>query len=72
VSSGAISTVRRMTIEYHHHITPEENRLGGFLAQLEGAGLGYQIHAPTPAIGAGIYQDLAIDAYQRSELPAPG
>lgn len=46
VESGAISRIRQMVFEYHHHMAPREDRLGRFLSLLEGAGFGYQLKAP--------------------------
>jgi len=45
VSSGKISFIRRMTIEYHHRIGSKSSDLGDFLKALEQAGFEYQIDA---------------------------
>jgi FkbM family methyltransferase len=62
--SGKLHFIRRMIIEYHHHIRPDENRLSELLALLEGAGFGYQISGAMPRPFAGpVFQDLLIYAY---------
>ena len=42
----ALRAIKRITMEYHHHVRPEENRLAGLLRLLEDAGFGYHIRAP--------------------------
>ena len=44
--NGALRAIKRITMEYHHHVRPEENRLAGMLRLLEDAGFGYHIRAP--------------------------
>lgn len=43
LDSGKIKHVRRMLIELHHHLTPQDNRMGLFLSLLERAGMGYHL-----------------------------
>ncbi len=43
VGTGKIEKVDRIVMEYHHHMTPDEDRLGRLLEQLESRGFGYQI-----------------------------
>ena len=45
VESKAIDQVKQIILEYHHHITPTEDRLGYFLSLLEQSRFGYQIKA---------------------------
>jgi FkbM family methyltransferase len=45
VSSGKISFVRRMTVEYHHRIGDKKSDMADFLKALEQAGFEYQIDA---------------------------
>jgi hypothetical protein len=46
VESGKLSSIRRMTMEYHHHVQRHDDRLGKLLSRLEDAGFGYHICAP--------------------------
>jgi FkbM family methyltransferase len=66
VESGKIGNVKEMVIEYHHHFTPGENRLGGFLSILERAGFGYHLKAPwnTPFSRIEQEQPMMIGAYR--------
>jgi FkbM family methyltransferase len=66
VESGKMRAVHEMVIEYHHHFTPGENRLGRFLLALEHAGFGYHLKAPwtTPFSSREQAQALMIGAYR--------
>ena len=67
--AGSLALVRRMIIEYHHHVEPTEDRLGEMLSRLEAAGFGYQIAAP--AAGArheGSFEDIVILAYAKRHV----
>ena len=65
-SSGKLNLIDRMMIEYHHHIKPDENRMGDFLKILENAGFSYQIKSafarnqPEP-----YFQDIMISAFKK-------
>ena len=48
IEAGKLARVRRIIGEYHHHVKPDEDRLGEFLTLLERAGFGYHLHAPLP------------------------
>lgn len=63
--TNKLSLVKETVIEYHHHMTPEEDRLGGFLDMFERSGFGYQLKAPlvTPFRRA-TFQGLLIYAYR--------
>ncbi len=63
--AGKLHFIRKMIIEYHHHIRPDENNLSELLALLEGGGFGYQISGsmPRPFAGA-VFQDLLVYAYR--------
>ncbi len=64
VRSGKIHCIRRMVIEYHHHMAGQRSRLAGFLGQLEQAGFEYQIHASLyPVTCTNAFQDMLIGAY---------
>lgn len=65
VRSGELTNVRRMAIEYHHHISSDDDRLGRLLSLLEDAGCGYQVSTKVTPSAAGSYQDIAIDVYHR-------
>jgi FkbM family methyltransferase len=43
--SGKIDLIKRMIIEYHHHLFDETESLSDFLGQLENAGFDYQLSA---------------------------
>jgi FkbM family methyltransferase len=65
IDSGALARVKRLHLEYHHHIDAGRNDLSATLAQLERAGFGYQIRAdqqkwPVPRA----FQDISIFAYR--------
>lgn len=47
-AAGKLPLIRRMILEYHHHVGPDNDRLGGFLSALEQAGFGYHLRAPLP------------------------
>jgi FkbM family methyltransferase len=67
-TSGKISLIRRMVIEYHHRIGGQSSRLAGFLSLLEEEGFEYQIAAAgcEPITRQDVYQDILIGAYRRS------
>jgi FkbM family methyltransferase len=43
--TGKLALVDQIVMEYHHHMKPDEDRLGAFLSVLEERGFGYQIAA---------------------------
>jgi len=45
-ATGKLADIRRITMEYHHHVRPTEDRLGVMLSGLENAGFGYTLRAP--------------------------
>lgn len=47
-TSGALSQIDQIILEYHLHLDPNQDRMGEFLAMLEQAGYGYQIRANLP------------------------
>jgi FkbM family methyltransferase len=66
VSSRAILNVSRMAVEYHHHIPGAGDKLGEFLALLEGTGYGYQISSSfVPHGRRGVFQDILVHAYRK-------
>jgi FkbM family methyltransferase len=68
-AAGALSLVRQMFIEYHHHLNLQQDALAGFLARLERHGFGYQIRSDyitaARTTGQPAFQDLLIYAYQK-------
>jgi hypothetical protein len=70
-ASGALARIRRIHLEYHHHLIPSRDSMSEILALLERNGFGYQIQArsrrwPIPQA----FQDIALFAY-RKELSSP-
>lgn len=66
--SGKLRRIKRMHIEYHHHIDTQRDELSAFLKMLESNGFGYQIKAnqyawPTEAV----FQDISIYCYQKRD-----
>jgi FkbM family methyltransferase len=60
-----LSFIKEMVIEYHHHMTQNEDRLGAFLSVMERSNVGYQIKAPlVPPFRRGEFQGLLIYAYR--------
>jgi hypothetical protein len=45
---GRLDLIDQMVMEYHHHLQPDEDRLGGLLSTLERNGFGYQIASRPP------------------------
>ncbi|HWF45148.1 MAG TPA: FkbM family methyltransferase [Candidatus Kapabacteria bacterium] len=71
-SSGALRLVKRMFLEYHHHIIPEKNNLSETLSLLEKEGFGYQIAADVAKgkfITPGEFQDVRIYCYRKNLHP---
>ena len=64
--TGKLSLVQQMVIEYHHHLTNNNDQLAAFLHILESNGFGYQIctqhQLPSEK---NIFQDMLIYAYQK-------
>lgn len=69
-TSGILSRIHQIHLEYHHHITPERDAMSEIFALLERNGFGYQIQSappswPTPEI----FQDISIFAYRQRFSP---
>lgn len=64
--SGKLNMVRRMGIEYHHHLVPEVDELGRFLSILERGGFGYRLRPAEfdPKFSGGL-DTLIIDAWRK-------
>ena len=64
--SDSLPRIRRMAIEYHHHISPGDDSLAAALAILEAGGFTYHIGARIPHRGSpDTFQDILIRAYRR-------
>ena len=60
-----LSFIKEMVIEYHHHMTHDEDKLGAFLSVMEASNVGYQIKAPlVPPFQRGEFQCLLVYAYR--------
>jgi FkbM family methyltransferase len=72
VETGTLSVVRQMVIEYHHHMTPADDRMSAVFRLLEDAGFGYVIAVPKRvAYRPTMYQDILVYAYRKSPTAAP-
>ena len=66
VKEEKLEFVQEMVLEYHHHMTPVEDRLGSFLTTLESGNFGYQLRAPfTPPFRRGEFQGFLLYAYHK-------
>lgn len=64
-TNGKWDLIRQAIIEYHHHISGDDDKLGAFLGALEEKGFHYQIHASyRPPFTPGQFQDILIYAYR--------
>jgi FkbM family methyltransferase len=66
-ASGALEQVDQIVMEYHHHVEPDEDRLGHMLAMLERHGFGYQVlsRASVP-FRKGVFSSMFVYAYRKS------
>lgn len=65
--TGKLRLVQQMVIEYHHHITENDDRLSQLLRILEDEGFGYHISSPeAPPRERGRFQDVMLYAYPRA------
>jgi FkbM family methyltransferase len=73
--SGTLGRVKRMAIEYHHHLDPDEDALSRMLATLERGGFGYQLEARidrAPGSRSRHFQNILVHAYRKGGRgPAP-
>ena len=65
-ASGALEQVDQIVMEYHHHVEPDEDRLGHMLAMFERHGFGYQVlsRASVP-FRKGVFSSMFVYAYQK-------
>jgi FkbM family methyltransferase len=68
---GKLRLVRRLAVEHHHHLDPDEDRLSRLLAALERNGFGYQLEARLASFASppGQYQNVLVLGY-RKDAPA--
>jgi FkbM family methyltransferase len=59
--SGKLHLIKRMLVEYHHHLPSERHRLSSFLDRLERFGFDYELEASLPTRVGG-FQDILIRA----------
>lgn len=66
IQSGKISYIKQIIMEYHHHISEEEDVFSKMLHKLENAGFGYQISSE---LGRPLkrreFQDILVYAYHK-------
>ena len=64
--SGKMSFIKKMLIEYHHHIKKDDDNFSLILSILEMNNFGYQITSSSyPPFQEGKYQDILIFAYKK-------
>lgn len=65
--SGKLKLIKKMVIEYHHHIHPDSKGLAGFLEMLESNDFDYQLSADYSNfnVGVGKLQNMLIFAYNK-------
>ncbi|HZS43458.1 MAG TPA: FkbM family methyltransferase [Blastocatellia bacterium] len=67
VKTGKLKSIKRIVLEYHHHIHRDRDELAQFLKILEAHGFGYLIKGNTsPPFKAGTFQDIIIYAYTKA------
>jgi FkbM family methyltransferase len=72
--AGKLPLIRRMAIEYHHHMEAGGDGLAGLLATLERGGFGYQLEARlsgAPGLQTGRLQNVLVHAYRKAGPYAP-
>jgi hypothetical protein len=66
-ASGKMNQIRQMVIEFHHHVTPNDDRMARFLNILEEQGYGYQLRTPIQRpVDLGSFQDILVYAYKKT------
>jgi FkbM family methyltransferase len=65
-SSGTLQNVKRVLLEYHHHLQPDRDDLSWFLGTFEKAGFGYQFKARGPSWPSErVFQEMMIYCYRK-------
>ncbi|OGS08369.1 MAG: hypothetical protein A2270_02785 [Elusimicrobia bacterium RIFOXYA12_FULL_51_18] len=71
-SSGKLGFIKRMAVEYHHHIDARVDSLSVILGVLEEAGFGYQLSGgPQKPFKEARFQDILIYAYNKKLVARP-
>lgn len=71
--SGKLVLVDRMTVEYHHHVDGDQDRLSELLSLLERNGFGYQLEARIAASGRPEqFQNVIVRAYRKGTQQIQG
>lgn len=70
IATGKLHHVRRIHLEYHHHLGSARDKLSLMLRWLEEAGFGYLVQAhPGPVRVDGAFQDISLYCYRPGLLP---
>ncbi len=76
--AGKLASIKRMAIEYHHHLDLDEDALAAMLSALERGGFGYQLEARldrAPGLRTRHFQNVLVYAYRkeaRAAVPSHG
>jgi FkbM family methyltransferase len=68
IATGKLHHVRRIHLEYHHHIGSAPDKLSLMLRWLEEAGFGYQVQAHWGRV-EGAFQDISLYCYRPATVP---
>jgi hypothetical protein len=68
IATGKLHHVRRIHLEYHHHIGRVRDKLSLMLRWLEEAGFGYQVRAGSGPV-EGAFQDMSLYCYRPATAP---
>jgi Methyltransferase FkbM domain len=72
-AAGKLELIRRLVIEYHHHIDPMADRLSEVLGLLERHGFSYQLKAKRLHVeNPGAFQDIIIACTRRDLMTRTG
>ena len=64
--SGKLRYVRRLHLEYHHHIDATADKLSSMLRLIESNGFGYQLRSiAKPWPSEAVFQDISIYCYRK-------
>lgn len=68
-ASGKLKLIDQIVMEYHHHVTPMDDRLASMLQLLESNGFGYMITANGGRVfKPGVLQDVIVYAYRKDAI----
>jgi FkbM family methyltransferase len=66
--ASKLQVIKRMAVEFHHHVDPDDDALSGMLATLERSGFGYQLEArldASPGSRTRHFQNVLVHAYRK-------